>query len=418
MSEPLHILFVIDNFHPLVGGAEGAALESAKALVRRGHEAEVLTMRKRQQWPQEEHVDGVRVCRFEERIPPKPFGRVLYESVNASAARKYFEKELAGNRYDAILLYPIDASFGVARSAAAARSARIYYFLAPLSEEHLLQVRGLLETERRPMVRLMTHLSAAYTARYRATQQRLAILHSDATACPSEYSRELLYEAVPRMRGRRVRLVPLGVDTSRFRPAEDRLALRQELGWAAHETVLFTARRLVPRTGVGHLVRAVGIASEHNPDLRLVVAGKGPLRGRLEGLARRAGARVDFVGLLSSEELIRHYQASDLFVLPSLDLEAFGLVILESMACGTPVLATNRCAMPELLRPLDERLLIPRDDAPAIADTLLGVGAQVAAEPGFRQRCRDYVVSNYSWDHTARGFEELARELIEKRRSS
>lgn len=415
MAEPLHILIVIDNFHPLVGGAEQAALGTARGLVALGHRVDVLTLRKKPEWPAEEPIDGIRVLRFDEVVPPRPFGRLLYEPANARAARRFVNRHLAAESHDALLLHPIDAAFGAARSRAAARAAVIYCFHAPLGQELWVHVRGVLRHEKRLGVRLGAYATAAYQSHYRSSRQRAAIHRSHAVACPSRYSRDLLAEAVPGLRRKHVEVIPWGVDTERFRPARDRAALRAQLGWGRGETVLFTARRLVPRMGLGELIRAVGLAAEQRGDLRLVIAGEGPLRGRLEGLARRAGGSVEFLGLVPEDELVRCFQAADLFVLPSVDLEAFGLVTVEALACGTPVLGTQRCATPEILGPLDERLLIPRDDPRAIADAILGPGMAVAREPGFAERCRAYVVEHYGWERTAAAFERLIRQLRAER---
>jgi len=418
MAEPLHILVVIDNFYPLVGGAEHAALESARALAARGHRVDVLTLRKQPDWPAEERLDNLNVFRFKERIPPRPFGRWLYERANAAAARRHLDKRLAEDSYDVMLLHPIDAAFGVARARGARDAVLIYCFHAPLGQEHWQQERGLLEDETRLLRKMAATLAAAHTAHYRASEQRKAVERADAVTCPSEYARELLFEMAPQVGRKRVKVIPWGVDAARFCPADDRQGVRAALGWEAHELVVFTARRLVPRMGLGQLVRGFGMAAARQPRMRLVVAGVGLLRDRIEALAKRAGGRIDFVGMLPEDQLPRYFQGADLFVLPSRDLEAFGLVILEALACGTPVLATRRCAAPEILAPLGERLLIPRDDAKAIADFLLETGVGVAEEPGFRERCRAYVVERYSWERTAAALEELARQLLAERRGS
>lgn len=413
MAQPLHILVVIDNFHPLIGGAEHAAMESARALVQRGHRVDVLTMRKRPEWPLYEEIAGIRVFRFAERIPPRPLGRILYERANANAAKRFLNRELAQEVYHLILLHPIAAAHGVLGSRAAERAVVVYCFHAPLGAEHLEAARA----------QYLQHGSASpgrvplwerWVAHRRAAQQRAAIERADAVTCPSLYSRDLLVEAVPRLGGKPVAVVPWGVDSERFRPAEDRQAVRARLGWRTEDIVLLTVRRLVPRMGIGELIHAFGIAAAQQPRLRLVIGGDGPLRPKLQEVARAFGDRVEFTGIVPPEELPSYLQAADLFVLPSLALEAFGLVTLEALACGTPVLATRRCASPEILAPLDERLLIPGTDPQAIADAILGSGLQLAADEGFRTRCRAYATANYSWDRTAAAFEDLAVAIQKK----
>lgn len=411
MADPLHILLVIDNFHPLIGGAEQAALESGRALAARGHRVDVLTMRKRPEWPAEEQMGSIRVLRYDERIPRKPFGRLLYEPANAAAARRAIDRLFADDPLDAVLLHPIDGATGAVRSRAASGAALIYCFHAPLGREHWVHVRGMLRHEKRLMRRLAAKVWAGYTAWYRSSRQRATIHRAHAATCPSHYAHEALVELLPRLGHKHVQVIPWGVDVDRFHPAADRSALRARLGWQRDETVLFTARRLVPRTGVGQLIRGHGLAAQQRDDLRLVIAGDGPLRGRLEALAQRAGGRVDFLGFVPDDAIVGYFQAADLFVLPSIDLEAFGLVTVEALACGTPVLGTRRCATPEILKPLDERLLIPRDDAQAIASAILGPGIDVAREPDFGARCRSHVLEHYTWDRTAAAFEHLIRHL-------
>lgn len=415
MSDMLSFLLVIDNFHPIVGGAEHHAQELGAELAKRGHRVDVLTMRKDAAWPAEDELDGMRILRYDEVIPPRPFGRFLYERSNAQAARQYADRHLAQVGYDALLLFPIDGSFGVARSRVAGGALLFYNFTAPLSDECWVRAQGMLAAVRCRLKRLITWTSTFLTARYRGRNQRQLLARCSGVLCPSRYSRDLLLEWMPEARRLAVHTIPHGVDGDRFQPAEYRDAVRARLGWEQDELVLFTARRLVPRMGLGELIRGFGLASAENPRLRLVIAGEGPLRGRLEALAHRAGGRTEFAGFVPAEHLPSYYQAADLCVVPSKDLEAFGLVLLESLACGTPVLATKRCAMPEVLAPLDDRLLIPRDDARAIAEAILGPGTEIAADRSFRDRCRDYVVGNYSWALAADALEGIVRDQLARR---
>jgi glycosyltransferase involved in cell wall biosynthesis len=146
-----------------------------------------------------------------------------------------------------------------------------------------------------------------------------------------------------------------------------------------------------------------------HPDALLVVGGDGPLaatlRERAAALGLGAGAR--FVGFVPEPELPDFYAAADVFVLPSEGLEGFGLVTLESLACGTPVIGTRVGATPELLEPLDPTLLADAPTPEALAGTILeflsrGDRATLAA------RCRAHTAP-YAWEHVA---ERLEAELI------
>ncbi len=151
----------------------------------------------------------------------------------------------------------------------------------------------------------------------------------------------------------RTRRVDPGVDCARFCPLDvrSRAAARAEFGHSDRDAVVIALRRLVPRTGVDLLLRAFASVAAEHADVRLVVAGDGPERVALERLAAALGlaARVLFAGALTEGEVPRRLAAADLCVMPSRALEGFGLVTLEALACGTPVLATAVGANPEVL---------------------------------------------------------------------
>src|SRR5207248_6833614 len=95
-------------------------------------------------------------------------------------------------------------------------------------------------------------------------------------------------------------------------------------------------------------------------DAQLLIAGAGSRRADLEALARSLGIaeHVRFLGFVPDADLPLYYQAADCFVLPTRELEGFGLVTVEALACGTPVLGTPVGATPELLDPLDPSLIL------------------------------------------------------------
>ena len=151
--------------------------------------------------------------------------------------------------------------------------------------------------------------------------------------------------------------------------------------------------------GLHGLIQAWKLIVSERPDAKLRIAGDGPQRDELEGLVAELGlaSTVSFLGRVSDEQLVELYQDSDVTVVPSTSFEGFGLVVLESLACGTPVIATRIGGLPEVLAGLDADLLIPPDDVGALADRLLR-----ALDGGIpdQSTCRAYAEA-FSWPRCA-----------------
>ena len=160
----------------------------------------------------------------------------------------------------------------------------------------------------------------------------------------------------------RVHVVHPGVDVERFTPAspERRAALRAALGVAEGDVLAVTARRLVPRMGLEVLMAAWPAA----PGRRLVIVGDGPSRSVLDAAAAEVPG-VTLTGRVDDDALVAWYRAADVVVVPSNSLEGFGLVVLEALACGTPVLASAVGGMTEVLPHLGPGLLVPPGDTDA-----------------------------------------------------
>lgn len=148
---------------------------------------------------------------------------------------------------------------------------------------------------------------------------------------------------------------------------------RQRLGWPQGEKILFTVRNHGARYGIDVAVRAVAPLAMKNA-CTFYIGGDGELRPALERLAAELGAgeRIRFTGRLSDEDLLLAYQAADLFVLPTLALECFGLISIEAMSFGCPVIATQAGAIPEVLYPILPNALVPPGDVAALQDKIAG----------------------------------------------
>jgi glycosyltransferase involved in cell wall biosynthesis len=161
--------------------------------------------------------------------------------------------------------------------------------------------------------------------------------------------------------------------------------------------LLVTARRLEPRMGLEQLLEALALARNTGADLRLAVIGSGDLLRPLQSLAVSLGLGdvVDFRGRVPDAQLVDWYRAADLFVLPTIAYEGFGMVTVEALACGVPVVGTPVGATPELLAPLDERLIAQTADAQGLAAAIQTALPLAVAE--LRGACREYACAQYAW---------------------
>ena len=205
-----------------------------------------------------------------------------------------------------------------------------------------------------------------------------------------------------------ITVVPGAADPATFYPAHDRNEIRRELKLPESRTLLFTVRNLVPRMGLENLLEAMTMLGEEQRNLLLLIGGEGQLRPRLEELIRSRGLQdsVQLLGFVPEDQLAKYYQASDLVVLPTLQLEGFGLVTVEALACGTPVVGTPVGAIPEVLSTVDPLLVTEGTDGLSLAKTLRLLLKRFRDQPGERERFskkgREVVERRYNWAaHTA-----------------
>jgi len=193
-----------------------------------------------------------------------------------------------------------------------------------------------------------------------------------------------------------------GVDTELFHPT-DRAAQRKLLGLKG-----FTLLSVGSLTTVkGHDLTIVALVQL--PDASLIIAGGGPERDNLETLARRLGVaeRVTFVGVLPQTELVRYYGAADALVLAS-SREGWANVLLESMACGTPVVATQVGGTPEVVAASAAGILMAERSSRSLADSV----RQLQNNYPDRAATRCYA-EHFGWDETTDGQLRLFRSVLE-----
>jgi glycosyltransferase involved in cell wall biosynthesis len=238
--------------------------------------------------------------------------------------------------------------------------------------------------------------------------ERVAVQQATRVFTFSEYTSNLLKEEHLAATVRVSRLVP-GVDVVSFAPGDGQAAARAKLGISPEERLLLTVRRFEPRMGLERLFEAVKMLVSSN--VTIAVVGTGPLESKLRRSTKRLRLEnVRFLGRLDDVDLAEWYRAADLFVLPTIAYEGFGLVTAEALASGTPVIGTAVGATPELLRPLDGRLIADPSTAVGIRDAIER-GLKLAG-PDLRRRSRDYAQMRFAWEHVIADWERALDETV------
>ncbi|MHA1596696.1 MAG: glycosyltransferase family 4 protein [Candidatus Asgardarchaeia archaeon] len=207
-----------------------------------------------------------------------------------------------------------------------------------------------------------------------------------------------------------------GVDTEKYKPPseEELYELRDFLGLNEENIVLFLGR-ISYRKGIHLLLPAMfNLDRSLREKTRLLIIGEGELSPWLEEKIREISnkVKVSYLGYIPNSKVIMYMKASDIVLVPSIYGEAFGVVIIEAMACGKPVIGTRVGGIPEIIEHMKSGLLVPPNDSKSIAKALtyLLENKEVSAEMG--KFGRYLCVKRYDWSVIAREVLEVYKELI------
>jgi glycosyltransferase involved in cell wall biosynthesis len=196
----------------------------------------------------------------------------------------------------------------------------------------------------------------------------------------------------------KVSVVPGGVNVDHFKQTHSRQEARRQLGLDSDRPLILAVRRLERRMGLHNLIEAVYEVARKYPDVLLLIVGKGALRDELDEQIRSKNLidHIRTVGAVSDQELPFLYRAANFSIVPSNAYEGFGLILLESLASGTPVLGTPVGAIPEVLGPLDKSLILEGVSSGHLADGICEALSGRRKLPTMTE-CESYAVDRFAW---------------------
>lgn len=366
-------------FSPHLGGVESHVRSLSRELAARGHEVTVVTSRHDPSLSDEERVEGFRVLRVKPRMilmrtPITPRMRPALRALSADLVHAHSPPPLAAH---------------YAGNAASER--RVPYVVTYHCDVELPSALG-------------AFVASIYRRSLGASTLRDAARVVVTTRTYAATSRAVWrYNPV---------VIPNAVDGRRFNPEVDGSGIRERLKISASASVALLVGRIVPHKGVEHFIEAARFV----PDARFVIAGEGT---RLEAMRRLAATmgvsdRVTFLGRVPDAELPQVYAACDVFVLPSVSrLEAFGIVALEAMATGKPVIVADIPGVREIIEAGRDGLLSDPVNPRDLANKILRLLADPDERKAMGARGREKVLASFSIERVTDQIEALYRSVLD-----
>ena len=205
-------------------------------------------------------------------------------------------------------------------------------------------------------------------------------------------------------------LIPMGINTKLFRNKN-----RKNNGKA--KKILFVGR-LNDQKGLDYLIIAMRKISKKEPNARLLIIGEGEYKSYLHQLAgnEEVSDRVEFMGAKPHNELVHYYQSCDILVLPSLSnktgTESLGLVLIEGMACGLPVVGTRVGGIPSIINNRENGILVEQKNSDELADAINFLLDHPKESKRMGINASNFARNNFSWDKVSGQFNELYSELL------
>jgi glycosyltransferase involved in cell wall biosynthesis len=209
-----------------------------------------------------------------------------------------------------------------------------------------------------------------------------------------------------------IEIIPMGIDTKKFYPKGDKIDL------FPRNNVIFNVGRLVEKKGVEFLIKAMPLILLEMPNAKLIIGGSGPDEKKLKNLVRslKIEASVIFMGYIRNSDLPKYLRAADIFVLPSIktkegDTEGLGVVLLEAIACGVPVIGSNIGGITDIIQDGKNGLLAEPGNLKDIAGKVIKLLSDENLRQKFSEDGIKIVRERFSWNVVTSKFAKIYEDL-------
>ena len=213
----------------------------------------------------------------------------------------------------------------------------------------------------------------------------------------------------------KVEIIPMGVDIESFKSKED-VNLKAFFGV---KYLILSVGRLIDWKGISYLIMAMKKVITKFPNTKLLIGGSGPERENLENLVVKLDLKktIIFIGYIKNIDLPKYYRSADVFCLPSINLngqtEALGVVLLEAMACGIPVVGSNVGGIPDIIKDGYNGFLVPEKSPEDLANRIIELLSNDKIAKEFIVNGLNTVRDKFSWGIVTGRFCNVYKQLLE-----
>ena len=238
---------------------------------------------------------------------------------------------------------------------------------------------------------------------------KFVIRHAD--ICTAN-SRATAQKALQMTACRNLMIIPMGVDLNDFKKSTEVGDLKKKLRLDGE--VILSVGRLIDLKGTDYLIKALPKVLLRFPQTKALIIGSGPQKSYLLNLAKELHIKdsVVFIGQIPHSQMAKYYSLADVFVLPSItskmgETEGFGVVLLEAMACGLPVIGSDTGGIPDIIKDGETGLLFRQKDSPDLANQIIRLLTDEDLRKKMVANARDLIETQFSWEIVAERFMEV-----------